>query len=245
MDALFSLLIFQHTSWGHTLLECPPHSTLFSLCWAAPTTWISRFICLGFDTHTRLPFCSYVLILLWLWPPHWSSPKCWNLPRSPSGSGTTSLPLLENNPFHFAWALILWIYVFLIFLGPDNLLEINCLCVFSSLFVGSSMIAPTLNLCIDPSYPHHTWALNLYAGSFLPPYKNTHLQCLGFYIHVRQLFHMDTPLISLRLWHPCWATCHVLMPFSSCLATDILLGKPCAFALLISIWFWFYPTSRF
>lgn len=154
------------------------HSGSESSCWAVPTIWISCFICLGLDTHTRLPLCSYVLLtLLWLWPPCWSSPLCRYPPHPPSGSD-----ILPACPFLRITLLILPELRYYkcmsssSSLDPDNLLKVNRFCVFSSLFVGYSILTPTLKPCIDPSSPHlgseSPW------GSFLPPYKDTHLKCL-------------------------------------------------------------------
>lgn len=220
------------------------HSGSESSCCAVPTIWISCFICLGLDTHTRLPLCSYVLLtLLWLWPPCWSSPLCRYPPHPPSGSG-----ILPACPFLRITLLVLpelWYYKCMSSsssLDPDNLLKVNRFCVFSSLFVGYSILTPTLKPCIDPSSPHlgseSPW------GSFLPSYKDTHLKCL--YPCLAALPHrcsshfteavtpmldylscVDALLNLLGHWHP----------------TGQTLCTVCPCVLRISLWFWLCPTS--
>lgn len=210
---------------------------------------LSSFLWLGFDTlhqATPLQLCPPYLSLA-LTSTCWSSPLCGCPPSSSWLWHFTSLPLLEIDPSHSAWALILLTGLrsecvsFSSSLVCDNLLQVNTVWMLSLLFVDYSTPAPTPNPCIDPS----------------SPYWGSEFRCW-----ITPILLQGYPPQILRLLHPCWATpphgCsshlveallpvldypHLLMPSTS-LACDIPLGRP-SVHLLMSLWFWLCPVSWF
>lgn len=174
---------------------------------------LSSFLWLGFDTlhqATPLQLCPPYLSLA-LTSTCWSSPLCGCPPSSSWLWHFTSLPLLEIDPSHSAWALILLTGLpsecvsFSSSLVCDNLLQVNTVWMLSLLFVDYSTPAPTPNPCIDPSSPYwgsefRCWITPILLQGYPP-------QILRLsYTHAGLPLHMDALLISLRLCCPCWIT---------------------------------------